>query len=266
MTRTLSLLILAFGFFACSEDVEREIQTDLTIESQQLFRASMAWGESNYFALIPLEKYQQLDSAQLPGCPLVTLDLDLGKVTLDFDQSYECEQSGPWTRAGKIHIDFTTVPVSNPTLTLTYEDYSIAGMSLKGSKMFTRLDSSRFRENADQLVLSDTNNQSHYFSISANHTLNFDSLSTVSFISTGTLEGINPAGRNFQIDLGTGRPYLETCLESNWLIPISGQETWEISRGESSSVGYLISFGIVNACEASALATFPDGRTQNLTF
>lgn len=266
MIKTLTGFLLIFVFVSCSEDVERQIQTDLIIESQQLLSASLVWGESTYFGMISLGTYQTLNSSQLPGCPLISLDSETPKVTLDFDQSAECSQAGPWKRTGKIQLEFTNSSLIQGEVVMTFIDYTFGGIQVKGTKVFTRKDLRNFAESSDQLILTDSQKLSHYLDIQTNHLVSFINLRPLGHISTGKIEGTNPAGRSFSIDLGQGRPYLSACLESNWVIPISGQETWTISRVENQFANYSIQYAADSACRALIQAAFPDGRTQSLTF
>ena len=266
MIKSLFRFLLIFVFISCSEDVERQIQTDLTIESQQLLNTSLAWGESTYFGMISWGTYQTLTSAQLPGCPLISLDLEARKVTLDFDQSAECNQAGPWKRTGKIQLEFTNSSLIQGEVVMIFNEYTFGGIQLKGTKVFTRKDLRNFSEKSDQLILTDSKKLSHYLDIQTNHLASFINLRPLGYISTGKIQGTNPAGRTFTIELGQGRPYLSACLESNWAIPISGQETWEISRDGNRLANYAIQYAADSACRATILAILPDGRTQSLTF
>jgi len=266
MIKALIGFLLAFVFFSCSEDIDRQIQTDLSIESQQLLNTSMIWGESTYFGMISWESYQTLTSSQLPGCPWISLDLDEHKVLLDFDQAVECEQSGPWERTGKIRLEFSNPSFNQGQVEMIFDEYTFGGVQVKGTKIFTKKDLRNFSETADQLILTDSRKLSHYLSLQINHSTSFFNLRPMGYISTGKIQGINPVGREFSIDLGLGRPYLNACLELNWPVPISGQETWQISRGRNELASYSVQFTADSACSASIQAIFPDGRTQSLTF
>lgn len=266
MLRALFVLLLVLVFTSCSEDVERQIQTDLTVESQQLLRTSIAWGESNYFAMFSFGTYQTLSSDKLPGCPQISIDEDGKTVTLDFDLSPDCLQAAAPIRTGKIRLEYTNSSLIQGETLLTFENYTFGGIQIEGTKRFTRKDLRTFAESSEQLILTEPNDLSHYLTVESNHLVSLFNLRPLGFISTGTIAGTNPAGRAFTINLGEGRPYLSACLESNFNIPISGQETWKISRGQNSSLDYLITFSADSACRAAIQANFPDGRMQAMTF
>ena len=95
----LAILLSSFG---CQDDADKVISTDLPAEANQMFEISTAWSESLYFSLLTFEEYASMDSTFiLPGCPIVSVETEGRKVTLEFLASTECTQSDEGKGRGK---------------------------------------------------------------------------------------------------------------------------------------------------------------------
>ena len=77
-------LLVLLMLFSCTEDVSREISTDLTQEANQLFQFSQALSESNYLGNISYQDYFRISSSELPGCPTIVRSLASRIIVLDY--------------------------------------------------------------------------------------------------------------------------------------------------------------------------------------
>jgi hypothetical protein len=73
MKRYLTLLSFFPLLWSCTEEVSKDINTDLTVEATHFFNFSEAMLESTYLGNISYPEYARIISGNLPGCPEVTL-------------------------------------------------------------------------------------------------------------------------------------------------------------------------------------------------
>ena len=256
------LIILVPILMSCEEDEDKVIQTDLPTEANELFNISKAWNESLYFALISWEEYQKLDSLNLPSCPTIQLDENNKKVTLGFLSSNTCDQSGEFTRKGKIIIAFdTTAANPNRKWSMKYDEYIFGTDSIKGIRNFSSEDALVFSEEFDEISNKTDKNLTTEFSGKFVHTKTFIKDSLVSLSSVGRITGTNPAGRNFQIILDSPVKHSISCYQQNEILPNSGKENWYVARGGNSEVSYLTTYELlVDGCRSAVNTMLPDGR------
>ncbi|SFU17776.1 hypothetical protein SAMN04489724_4700 [Algoriphagus locisalis] len=256
------LLILIPVLMSCEEDEDKVIQTDLPTEANELFKISKAWNESLYFAMISWEEYQQLDSLNLPNCPMIKIDQDSREVTLDFLPSTACVQSGEYGRSGKLIMTFDSTVISpNRKWSMHYEDYLFGTDSIKGIRNFSSDDSLLVSEEFSEVIEKTEKELTTEFSGNFTHTKSYDGDSLVSFSSVGKIVGKNPAGRNFEIILDSPVEHAISCYQQNEIIPRFGKENWVVSRGGTSEVRYSTSYeSLIDSCKVAVNTTLPDGR------
>ena len=251
--------------FACEEDEDKTIQTDLTMEASQLFDISNSWGESLYFAILRWEDYQIINPYDLPGCPKVTIEQDLKKVTLEFLPDTTCIQTGQIIRSGKIILDYSPENLKAQDWILEYQNYTVNQDSLLGTRTFSRSEFNKVSEHFENLILKTNNGVSSTFSGNINHTTSSLRLELIGISSLGSISGINPAGRKFTTEITNPRQILVSCSKENEVLPISGKESWTIARGASKNVIHQINYESTGNCLVNATVTLADGRNLVLT-
>jgi hypothetical protein len=264
MKRYLFLISVLSFFGSCSEDVNRNIDTDLTQEAAQFFQFSEALSESSYLGNISFADYSRILSEDLPGCPTINRDITARRIELDYSNPQECEQPNKTSRSGKIILDFTLSNTNVPSWKLTYDDYSFGKNRIEGVRSFSNPSFGENKETFENLRIELEKNLSFY----ANGTL-FYSLARLSFrpyaLSTrGRIEGNNPAGRDFSLVITEAKEQFFSCYREGWELPQTGKETWVISRGTTRSLDYMVRFETNEACKTVVISTLPDGRTLQL--
>lgn len=245
---------------ACKEDEDRVISTDLPTEASQLFDVSNAWSEALFYSQLSFEQYSASDSLTLPGCPEIILEEKDKRVTLIFDPATSCEHSGKYIRTGKLILDFARADSINPIWFLEYDNYTFEAATIKGSRVFTKNSLGIINENFENLTHTTSDNLTHKFSGNLTHTLSLDSGIVARINSKGVITGKNPAGRNFECDFEDKRELLFSCFQENELLPVTGQETWRVSRSETSQVIHRLSYELKENCEVQAYVVLSDGR------
>ncbi|MEP4375865.1 MAG: hypothetical protein ABJ333_12505, partial [Algoriphagus sp.] len=233
---------LILGFFillpilmSCEEDEDKMIQTDLTKEAGELFSITQDWNESLYFAMISWEQYHQFDTVGLPGCPDILLDEKFKRVTLSFPGSSACLQAGPYQRAGELIIQFDTAVASpRQKWTMEYNNYLFEENSLQGIRTFRSDNQATFVENFTNVFEKTETELSTEFSGTFLHERKYTNDSLTSFSSTGKINGVNAAGREFEIDISTPLYHTISCYEQNEILPKTGAENWKVARGANS--------------------------------
>lgn len=247
---------------SCEEDEDKVIQTDLSTEATELFSISKDWNESLYFAMISWEQYLQMDMVGLPSCPEILLDKNTKQVTLNFQSSTSCVQTGNYKRSGKLIIKFgTTLVGPSKKWTMEYEDYYFESNSVEGIRTFSSNDKFIVLEEFDEITERTKNELRSKFSGKFLHTkiFNLDSLS--SFTSAGIINGVNAAGRDFEINVATPLYHPIACYQQNEILPNTGKENWLVSRGGNSRVTYTVTYeSLVEACKVAVNAILPDGK------
>jgi len=257
----ISILII---FGSCSEDVSRNIDTDLTQEAAQFFQFSEALSESSYLGNISFADYSRILPQDLSGCPTINRDITARRIELDYSNPQECEQPNKTLRSGKIILDFTLSNTTVPSWKLTYDDYSFGKTRIEGVRNFLNPSFGENKETFENFRIELEKNLSFY----ANGTLSY-SVARLSFrpyaLSTrGRVEGKNPAGRDFSLVITESKEQLFSCYREGWDLPQSGKETWISSRGNSRSLDYMVRYEKKEACETVVISTLPDGRTLQL--
>ncbi|MDF2157162.1 hypothetical protein [Algoriphagus sp. CAU 1675] len=257
------LLVLILSSVSCQDDTDREIQTDLPTEAQQLFDTSKNLDESLFATLYSFLELSQLSESQIPGCPLKTVNLDERTITLDFDQVGDCEQEATQNRKGKIIISYFPVGEGNGW-TVEFNDYHYNNFSIHGQRQYIPSGQDRFIETFEDLRIKSDKNLRTTLSGSFVHTTSkINSILSI-ISSSGSLTGTNPAGRSMEMSITSAKKLQALCLQSNSMIPVSGTELWQVSRADNQNVSYTISYEETEACQVEALAILPDGRRLHL--
>lgn len=264
MKKYIVLLSISLFILSCSEDVSKDISTDLTQEADQFFRFSKAFGESTYLGNISYSDYSRITSAELPGCPTIIQSPDSRIIVLDYTSPMECEQLNSTPRTGKIILDFTLSNTLTSTWSVTYENYSFDKISIKGSRQFEGVSLNENQESFENLTIEFEKNLSFVINGDLSYSSSRLSLKPFALSTRGIIEGRNPAGRDFSLVITEAKEQLFQCYREGWVLPQTGNESWIVSRGGSKSLDYDVSFQSSEDCNPVVISTLPDGRTLQL--
>jgi len=254
------ILSIPTFFFGCKEDEDKNFQTDLSLEANQLFGISTVWGESLYFGLLNFEDYSQISSAELPGCPSVLIESAEKRVTLTFDSTNACEQSGKVKRIGKLILQYPLISPNSSSWILTYQGYTFQNETIRGAREFSVTALNQVKETFIYLKTTSNKKLNTAFSGTLNHSLTKLRNKLIGMSSSGSISGTNSTGRNFSIDISGPRQSLTTCFSQNEILPIAGKENWTIDRGQSRVVIHSINYETSGSCAVTAKVTLSDGR------
>jgi hypothetical protein len=256
------ILILSIPtlFLGCEEDEDKIFQTDLSLEANQLFGISTVWGESLYFGLLNFEEYSQIPSVELPGCPSILIESVEKRVTLTFDPTNVCEQSGKVKRTGKLILQYPFISSNSSPWILTYEGYTFQNDTIKGTREFSVTALNQVKETFIYLKTTSIKRLNTTFSGNLNHSLTKLRNKLIGLSSSGSISGTNSTGRSFSIDISSPRQSLATCFSQNEILPIAGKENWTIDRGQSRVVIHSINYETSGSCAVTAKVTLSDGR------
>jgi hypothetical protein len=247
---------------SCVEDEEKVIQTDLPTEAAELFSIADDWNESLYFAMISWERYLQLDTTGLPGCPTILIDEKTKKVTLDFLPSTTCIQTGKYKRSGQLIIKFDTIAVSPlKKWTMEYDNYFFETNSLSGIRKFSSTNEINVLEEFTDIIERTEKDLKSEFSGTLQHTKGWVADTLSSFTSSGKISGINAAGRDFELTTASEFLYSVSCFQQNEILPKMGKANWLVCRGINSSVTYSVTYeSLIEDCKVAVNAILPDGK------
>jgi hypothetical protein len=256
------ILILSIPtlLFSCEEDEDKNFQTDLSLEANQLFGVSTAWGESLYFGLLNFEDYSQIPSAELPGCPNILIESVEKRVTLTFDPTTICEQSGTVKRTGKLILQYPLISSNSLPRTLTYQGYTFQNDTIRGAREFSIIAFNQVKETFINLETTSNKELNTTFSGNLNHSITKLRNKLIGLSSSGSISGTNSTGRNFSIDISSPRQSLAACFSQNEILPIAGKENWTIDRSQSRVVIHSINYESSGSCTVTAKVTLSDGR------
>lgn len=259
-------LILSL-LMGCREDESKIIQTDLTVEAQELFGASSALSESLFFVYFGYDNYTDLDSIALdsialPGCPEILVNDSLKQVSLNFLPSTECTLSEVFGRSGKIILQYDSISEwPDSKISLDYNSYSYGPNTLSGTRYFELDEDSVSHENFENLLVNIGSEVSSEISGEFIHTFSYEDGEPGSISSQGQINGRNPAGRKMEIKLTAPKTQYKACFSQNLMLPSSGQESWIVERGISATATYTVTYDSLSGCESNAFAVLPDGKT-----
>ena len=257
----LSIVLL---IWSCTEDVSREINTDLTQEADQFFRFSEALSESGYLGNISFGDYFRISADELPGCPLISRNTSTRTIVLDYNNPQECEHVNTIPRTGKIILDFKLSNTPEPSWTLTYEDYTFGTTKMEGTRYFINTSFNENQENVENLKMSLENDLGFVINGTLFYSVARFSARPFALSTRGRVEGTNPAGRDFTSSITGAKEQLFSCYRLGWELPQSGNESWIVSRSPSSSLEYMVKFETTEGCDPVVISTLPDGRTLQL--
>lgn len=264
MKNYIFLVSILLSLSSCSEDVSRNITTDLTQEADQLFRFSEALIENSYLGNISYSDYSRISSDQLPGCPTITIKAAERIVELDYTNTLECEQGNKSPRSGKIILDFPDSSTSEVIWTMTYAEYFFKGTKIEGVRNFRNPAFGENNETIENLRIQVEKNLGFTFSGSFSYSIARLSSKPFALSTRGMIEGTNPAGRDFSLIITQAKEQLFSCYGDGWELPQSGNETWIISRSFSTGLEYRVDYQTNDGCNPSVTSTLPDGRSLQL--
>jgi hypothetical protein len=258
------LVVLSLLVFSCTEDVSKEISTDLTKEADQFFQFSEAQWESGYLGNISYPDYFRIASSELPGCPNLIRSTSSRIIRLDYSNPVACTQENQIPRTGIIELDFTLSNSTNPVWTMTFKEYSFGGIKINGSKQFRSVAFNENQETFENLRIELENNLEFVFNGTLSYSISRLSARPFGLSSRGRIEGRNPAGRQFSLVITEAKEQSFACYREGWVLPQIGKESWIVSRGPKSNLEYKVSFDTQADCDPFVNSTLPDGRTLQL--
>ena len=264
MARLSIFLFILLLATSCTEDESRTISTDLGVEAIQHFKLSSSFSESNYIGNISYQDYFRIGSAELPGCPTIERSLQSRIITLDYSKPIECTQENNKPRTGKIILDFTLSNSNSPSWVMTYEEYSVDGIKISGTKQFRAIASNETEASFENLEIELPNNLSFFFKGKTNHSVSRANSRPFALSTRGNLEGVNPAGRNFNLVITEPKEQLFACYKQGWFLTQTGKESLKIARGIEREAVYTTTYQTATGCNPTIIATLPDGRNLQL--
>lgn len=264
MNKLLILISASIFFWSCTEDVSKDITTDLLQESDQFFQFSRALSETAYLGNIALGEYFRTFPEELPGCPEIIRSPGSRIIQLNYSNPQECQQPNKTPRTGKIILDFTLSNTSNPSWSMTYENYSFGKTLINGVRWFINPAFNENQETFENLSIKLEKNLGFVASGKFSYSVARLGFRPFALSTRGRIEGRNPAGRNFSLVITEAKEQLFSCYRNGWELPQSGKESWIISRGTSNSINYTVKFESSISCNPVVISTLPDGRTIQL--
>jgi len=276
MTKPIFIIFIFVLATACSNDIDRNITTDLQVEGKEIFNVSLALEEPLYYAFLTLDQYRiamndglsandsLLKNRIVPGCPMISLDETLRKVTLTFSDQLDCP-SRKLKRSGKITLKFISPNVLESNVLMEYDNYSIGKIKIEGNRTFNQLrgifSQNKRTENFEDLLISDEFGSSTKISGSFEHQLTVQNGNILEYKTSGNLEGRNLTGRKIKMTQTNPRIYKTDCVKQGIVLPGAGLENWEIFRTPTQSLRHNLQYQQVTACETKAIIVLSDGRT-----
>ncbi len=264
MKKYLTPLLVSLILASCSEEVSKDINTDLTQEADQFFSFSETISESTYLGNISYAEYSKIVSAELPGCPTIILSPDSRIITLDYSLSQECEQENKIPRTGRIVLDFTLSNSESPSWSLAYDNYTYKGFKIEGIRLFEGLSMTENQEIFENVRVELANYLSFRVDGELSYSVSRSDLKPLALKIRGKIEGKNPAGRDFLLLVTTAKEQHFECYGSGWDLPQTGRESWIVSRSETADLEYEVDFQSTEICNPVVVSTLPDGRTLQL--
>ncbi|MDN3202865.1 hypothetical protein [Algoriphagus sediminis] len=255
----LLICIVLFGILSgCAEDEDRNLRTDLPTEANQIFLISRLQYEHLFTALTPYQQFLNPEGLVLPGCPDVKVEEDLKRITLTYREVEGCENSD--RRTGVIILDLALQNSSVPRWFMEFKDYTFEGDTIQGIKTFGQIGPGEVIETFEMLRIIAENQSSFVLNGALTHSYNSFNLETDLISSIGEINGKNPVGR--QITSRNSQPLIsaKSCFLAEDNLPVSGEELWEIQRGNSNSVLHTLKYETSGICETTAKMVLPDGR------
>jgi hypothetical protein len=208
--------------------------------------------------------YFRISADELPGCPMITRDIDSRRIELDYSNPQECEHLNTTPRSGKIILDFSLSNTPDPSWKLSYEDYTFGTTKMVGTRYFINTSFNENQENLENLKITLDNDLGFVLNGTLNYSVARLSARPFALSTRGRVEGTNPAGRNFTSTITGAKEQLFSCYREGWELPQSGSESWIVTRSQSGSLEYMVRFETTDGCDPTVISTLPDGRTLQL--
>ncbi|MFD2202738.1 hypothetical protein [Shivajiella indica] len=257
-------ILVIFIFSSCSLDIDKNISTDLQVEGKEIFNISFTLEEAYFFAFRTLDNYKTADTLDIPGCPVISINEEMRKVTLEFDSLRECSNSASLLRSGKIHIEYLNTNSLESTTRLEYENYKVRDIKVEGRRDFKQvrslLNPNRRTEVFTDLLLIDEFESSSRINGNYEFQLSFQNGELSEFLCSGSLEGRNITGRPITMNPEANKRYLVNCILSGNYLPNQGSEKWQIFRNETGSTSHTMVYETEPECQNSGKLTLYDSR------
>ncbi len=264
MSKHIPFLLLLIAVVSCHGDIDKSITTNLQEEGNEIFRISLALEESRILAFQNLQFYRAADTLRLAGCPIVKVSENEKKVNLSFPANRNCVIGTTLSRAGSLELEYINTGALELTIKLTYIGYKVNGIRLEGVREFKQTrgitEPNKRTEVFENLLIIDEKDNSSRISGRFEHLFSTNSNEEKTFTSTGAIEGRNITGRKITMSPGIPRRYDINCINSDFVLPIEGSETWQIFRNEQLATSHTIRYNSDAACLAKATITLHDGR------
>lgn len=264
MKKFLLLISASILSWSCTEDVSKDISTDLSQEANQFFRFSEAINESSYLGNISLTEYFRTFPEELPGCPEIIRSPGSRIIELNYSNPQDCQQPNKTLRTGRIILDFTLSNTSNPSWSMTYEKYFFGKTLIDGVRYFVNPSFNENKETFENLQVELEKNLGFVASGSFSYSVARLGSRPFALSTRGRIEGRNPAGRDFSLVITEAKEQSFSCYRDGWELPQRGKENWIISRSPSNSIDYKVRFEQSINCNPVVTSTLPDGRSLQL--
>ncbi len=144
---------------------------------------------------------------------------------------------------------------------MEYENYFFESKSIKGNRVFLSNNGADVLEEFSGINESTESDLHAEYSGAVQHTLTMDGDSLISFTSTGEINGVNAAGRDFEISIVSTLVNSAYCFQQNEILPNTGKANWVVSRGGDSNVTYTVTYEqLIEECKVAVNAILPDGK------
>lgn len=257
-------LLLLIALVSCHGDIDKSITTNLQEEGNEIFRISFALDESRILAFQNLEYYRAADTLQLAGCPTVTVTEGEKKINLSFPANRNCVIGASIPRAGSLELEYINTGALELTIRMRYIGYKVKGISIEGVREFKQtrgiINPNKRTELFEDLLIIDEKGNSSRISGRFEHLFNSNSNGEKFFTTSGSIEGRNVTGRKITMSPGNPRRYSLNCINTDFVLPLEGNETWQIFRNEQLATSHAIRYSTDAECLAKATITLHDGR------
>jgi hypothetical protein len=257
----ISITLLFLG--ACTNDIDRNITTNLQVEAKEIFQTSLTLEESLRYVFYSFEDYRNAITDTLPGCPTVLIDEVDKKIELKFALSNGCPTQ-KIERSGSIILEFNTINSGDQEILVSYANYKVEKLEIRGKRKFSRKASvanpKLWQEDFEDLLIIDELENSTKISGSYNHTLGIINDKLISYASSGSVEGRNITGRLLKMTQSTPRQYQNACVEEGQVIASTGVEIWEIFRTPTRSLAHTLTITSDTTCVSKVNIQLSDGR------
>lgn len=261
--------LFCFAIAACVSDDVVRLQTDQSVEGEEIYQVSRVLDEHIYLVWQKFSDFQNRDSLNtLPDCPLVSINEEDREIVLDFAQSTCLEV--PTKRKGIMTLRYPESPDQiGEEITVVYQNYTYEGYQVSGERVYRLVAQHRerrvFEDRASDLLITDPKASSTRVNFTFTHNLAESNGQTYQVTSTGTGHGRNHTGRSFDMEVTENKIFSSSCLDKQVFRPSSGSEKWAIERTTNRNVEHRLSFHTGEGCVTHTIVRLDEGVEMKKT-